>query len=570
MNPNKKVFITVSAFVTAMVVIACSCGTILPFGPTPTVAPPPNPLPGLDGQWQDPETLFIFTISSSGGSYQVTAVVDSEGASVPVADQSWDGSKLTWSISNVADNYTLTYETVSISGDSLFTNWSANDGSSGTETLLRVTSAVNPGGNGSINASSLTVTSAEAGVVTDGSGVSLTIPAGAVPANDDGSIGSMIFSIAQDTTTVPSLPGGYVSVGPVVNLGPEGFVFEQPVTISIPISAGIDPASVMGASYYDTGQSVWVLVPGSVDATARTIQVSTTHLSIWTAWGLNPQMPVDVNYGSLRIARPAANLDYGGPDATYSSATTSHGICIRSATFDDPVEGAWWVGTDSLQFSVDNYWGSPEPDMRNPYEDYRMPNGSYQLTEIIYQSERNPGDPFYIPHFYTMWRDYGTVIVSGGETVDINFPYEASYGDPEWTIDRPPCWGTVTSSVHTGGAGGVQVTLNWNSNADLDLHVIEPGGEEIYFANHPVASGGDLDRDNQCSDFVLGKPENIFWTTPPNGTYQVNVVYYLDCGGAGPVNFTVRICKNNICQNPISGTANTGGDAVSVTSFSYP
>lgn len=567
MNPNKKAFIAFSAFVSAMVVIACSCGSILPLGPTPTVAPPPNPLPGLEGQWQDPETLFIFTISSIGDTYQVTAVVDSDSASVPVADQSWDGTTLTWSIANAANDYTLTYETVSINGDSLFTNWSANDGGSGTETLLRVSSVATPH---TTNSTSLTVTSAEAGVVTDGSGVSITIPAGAVPANDDGSIGSMIFSIAQDTSTVPSLPGGYVSVGPVVNLGPEGFVFEQPVTISIPISAGMDPARVMGASYYDPGQSVWVLVTGSVDAATRTVQVSTTHLSIWTAWGLNPQMPVDVNYGALRIARPEPNLDYGGPDATYSSATTSHGICIRTATFNNPSEGAWWAGTDNLQFSVDNYWGSPEPDMRNPYEDYRLPNGSYQLTEIIYQAERNPGDPFYIPHFYTIWRDYGTVIVAGGQTLEINFPYEARYGDPEWTIDRPPCWGVVTSSVHTGGVGGVQVTLNWNSNADLDLHVIEPGGEEIFYANHPSVAGGDLDRDNQCSDFVLGKPENIFWTTPLNGTYQVNVVYYQDCGGAGPVNFTVRICQNNVCQNPISGTVNTGGDTVSVTTFSYP
>jgi hypothetical protein len=568
MTPNKKVLIAVSSFVLAMVVIACSCGTLIP---TPTVAPP---MSGLAGTWNSPDTADVYEIASQGGQYVVVSCTYEE-TSYSITSQSWTGSSLTWSYYDTDLSLTVTLTTTSLNGDSLNVDWSLSDGSSGSTTLQRggvsvtpfLDVTVTPQGNILTNPDSLTVTSAEAGMVTNDTGVTLTIPAGAVPANDDGSIGSMIFSITQDSTTVPSLPGGYVPVGPVVNLGPEGFVFEQPVTISIPISAGIDPAKVMGASYYDTGQSIWVLVPGSVDATKRTVDVSTTHLSIWTAWGLSPEMPVDnVNYGSLRIARPGKNIGYAGPDARYTDADTSHGICIRAATFTNPDEGDWWARAENLEYSVDNYWGAPYPDDRAPYGLYRVPTGSYQITEYVSQSEINPGDPFYIPHFYQMWRDYGTVTVAGGQTVDIPFVLPG-YGDPAWTVGRPPCWGTMTTSV---GVGKVQVTLNWSANADLDLHVVEPGGEEIYWDNPVSTAGGSLDRDNQCSDFVLGRPENIFWTTPPNGTYQVNVVYYEDCGGAGPVNFTVRVCKIGVCGSPISGTVNAEDDSVSVTTFTFP
>lgn len=133
MNPNKKVLITVLSFVLAMVVIACSCSSLIPAG---IISPSNNE--AMVGKWQDTETTFIYTISSSGGSYQVTSVLDNNGASVPVASQSWDGSKLTWSVTDPANSYTLTYITQSVSGDSLNVKWQDSDGKSGTDTLKRV------------------------------------------------------------------------------------------------------------------------------------------------------------------------------------------------------------------------------------------------------------------------------------------------------------------------------------------------------------------------------------------------------------------------------------------------
>jgi hypothetical protein len=55
--------------------------------------------------------------------------------------------------------------------------------------------------------------------------------------------------------------------------------------------------------------------------------------------------------------------------------------------------------------------------------------------------------------------------------------------------------------------GDPQFTLLWDTDADLDLHVIEPGGKEIYWESPKGAHGGELDVDNTKG---FG-PENIYW-----------------------------------------------------------
>ena len=55
--------------------------------------------------------------------------------------------------------------------------------------------------------------------------------------------------------------------------------------------------------------------------------------------------------------------------------------------------------------------------------------------------------------------------------------------------------------------GDPQFTLLWDSKADIDLHVIEPGGKEIFWNDPKGKLGGELDVDN-----VEGfGPENIYW-----------------------------------------------------------
>lgn len=96
----------------------------------------------------------------------------------------------------------------------------------------------------------------------------------------------------------------------------------------------------------------------------------------------------------------------------------------------------------------------------------------------------------------------------------------------------------MAESALIHGYGDVQITLTWNDGADLDIHVIDPNGEEIYYAHQYSASGGVLDID----DINGYGPENIFWQTnhAPSGNYQVYVHDYND-NGFGSSNYTVLI-----------------------------
>ena len=88
-------------------------------------------------------------------------------------------------------------------------------------------------------------------------------------------------------------------------------------------------------------------------------------------------------------------------------------------------------------------------------------------------------------------------------------------------------------------SGELQFTLTWNTEGDIDLHVIEPSGNEIYYANSLSDSGGQLDVDNTWG---YG-PENIYWdSTPPAGTYSVFVDDF-DCIATG---YTLTVTKNGV------------------------
>jgi hypothetical protein len=100
--------------------------------------------------------------------------------------------------------------------------------------------------------------------------------------------------------------------------------------------------------------------------------------------------------------------------------------------------------------------------------------------------------------------------------------------------------------------GDPQFTLLWNTDGvDLDLHVIEPGGKEIYWEEPKGDQGGELDVDNTKG---FG-PENVYWMVEskgagkqmvkgpgPVGTYKWFVVYWGGFGGmARPTHWQVRV-----------------------------
>lgn len=136
------------------------------------------------------------------------------------------------------------------------------------------------------------------------------------------------------------------------------------------------------------------------------------------------------------------------------------------------------------------------------------------------------------------------VVLRGGQNVYRNL-----------TID-------VTDSAEPDlGTGDVQMTLRWDSRADIDLHVIDPRGEEIAFYNPYSSSGGQLDVD---ANFPCGQNmfyvENIFWPTgrAPSGMYQVFVRELSLCGDSSPTwELTVRVDGRTVLVETGRGDSRT-------------
>ncbi len=86
----------------------------------------------------------------------------------------------------------------------------------------------------------------------------------------------------------------------------------------------------------------------------------------------------------------------------------------------------------------------------------------------------------------------------------------------------------------------IRASLLWNTFDDLDLHVVTPFGEEIYYGNKVADCGGELDVDRNAGGRETRKPiENIRWPKgmARTGKYQVfvrNFAYHDDERGDVP------------------------------------
>jgi len=73
------------------------------------------------------------------------------------------------------------------------------------------------------------------------------------------------------------------------------------------------------------------------------------------------------------------------------------------------------------------------------------------------------------------------------------------------------------------GKADLRVTISWNTdNTDIDLWVVEPGGEKCFYSHKETAAGGVL-----LDDLTQGYgPERYQMVKAPKGVYTVKVHYY--------------------------------------------
>jgi hypothetical protein len=86
----------------------------------------------------------------------------------------------------------------------------------------------------------------------------------------------------------------------------------------------------------------------------------------------------------------------------------------------------------------------------------------------------------------------------------------------------------------------IRVVINWNmDNADIDLHVRDPSGEECFYSNRQTRIGGRISADNTSG---YG-PEQFLLKRAINGKYQVYVNYFSarEFTAAGPATVMAEI-----------------------------
>jgi hypothetical protein len=138
------------------------------------------------------------------------------------------------------------------------------------------------------------------------------------------------------------------------------------------------------------------------------------------------------------------------------------------------------------------------------------------------------------------------------------------------------------------------ISLHWDREADLDLHVVDPNGVEIYKRNinsyelpppgepvDPTAwqQGAMLDFDSNAACVMDGRRrENVIWKNePPAGHYVVRVDTFSLCEEAF-ANWSVDVFKNGASRASASGqggpademTAHDRGAGVLALEFDWP
>lgn len=135
----------------------------------------------------------------------------------------------------------------------------------------------------------------------------------------------------------------------------------------------------------------------------------------------------------------------------------------------------------------------------------------------------------------------------------------------------------VEVTVLEVGTGRLQVSLSFDQSTDLDLYLVEPDGETIYYGNSASANGGllDLDSNPACYQDNVNN-ENITYDDQAEieaGQYTVRVNNYADCVGV-KVNYTVTAYLNGSLVDTYNGffeadTATPGGEDAGQEVFQF-
>lgn len=382
-------------------------------------------------------------------------------------------------------------------------------------------------------------------VITHPDGVAISVFDGTVPTDPAGNPGELVFSIEPSPVQVAA-PPGFTSAGPVWQLGPEGLNFAERCRVTMQVA---DVTKIYALGRFDPVSSRWQLVPAVLGTeSASRVSADVKHLSIWTLFQSTAALTNPRAYGAIHVE----NVD----------GTRAVSLCIKSYTLSYPDTDANFDPRAAGCILAEAGHNGGAFGLRS--------EANLVLPQGVYVFEATRTQP--VTSLSSVWAD-GWVEL---EPVAVISPWVFGSSAPELVL-HPSTWQNVSSTPlfapcegeadYAFGTGQVQVTLSWDDAVDLDLHVIEPSGEEIYYLHSVSTTGGRLDRDRTCS-YTSKSPENIFWgsTGAPQGTYTVNVHLYSLCNlGGGSIPFRLRTVVDGVART-FSGSV-ISGETKTVTTF---
>ena len=186
---------------------------------------------------------------------------------------------------------------------------------------------------------------------------------------------------------------------------------------------------------------------------------------------------------------------------------------------------------------------------------------------------------------------YKLAVSAGAEFTTVYVWVEGVDGYYELTIPAPvttaglvlglasnPPQGTFNITTAVGSAGTVSATastqveprnladadfaatVTWTGASDVDIHVLDPNGFEVYWGNTESPEGGLLDIDSNADCAIDNvNTETISWPegTAPSGDYKVVIEYYDDCGVESS-NYSVVVRRNGRSNVNVNNHTFTG------------
>ena len=262
---------------------------------------------------------------------------------------------------------------------------------------------------------------------------------------------------------------------------------------------------------------------------------------------------------------------YGSAVQSYLAQVSVNGIVATQVSGSAPAAGSGPTASSSTNAQVIT-GGSMQVNLEA--------DAPFQTVYIVVDGS----DGYYMANLPASMTEAPMVITVATNLPTLSFQYAFAVSGATGEVGA---YGTTTVQAMEVISGDIQVSVAWSTDADVDLHVVDPLGEEIYYGNRASTTGGELDLDANaaCGSSEITQ-ENIGWRagTAPSGTYTVRVDYWSACGEPFTEYVVTISTRPGVPVTPITpgaalrtyqgtltgeGTNGGAGDGITIATFRF-